>query len=51
MLLLTSVWEVPSAFMVKISSLPVRFDVKAIRVPSGDQAGWESEPGSLVTSV
>src|SRR3989304_9820744 len=38
----------PSAFMTYMSVLPLRSDPKAIRDPSGDQAGKPSAAGSSV---
>ena len=49
-LLVTFVWPLPSAFMTKISQLPPRL-LKAILVPSGDQAGRTSVAGLLVRLV
>ena len=47
------VWPEPSAFMTYISALalPSRQEVKAILKPSGDQEGYPSRAGSLVSLV
>ena len=41
----------PLASMTKISWFPSRFDMKAMRVPSGDQVGQESSPLLVVKQV
>ena len=52
-LLVRSRWPVPSAFMTQMSAKPslVGWRVKAMDVPSGDQAGQESTPDSEVSRV
>ena len=45
------VTPVPSAFMTKISSLPVRLLTKAISEPSGEKAGAPSSASVLVSRV
>jgi hypothetical protein len=39
----------PLALIVKTWKGPLRFDAKAIFVPSGDQDGVMSDPGALVS--
>ena len=50
-LLVRLLCPLPFASMTKISWLPSRLDMKAMRNPSGDQVGQESSPLLLVKQV